>query len=416
MSNYKLKKMRKITLAFVSFLLSATGTLFAQHAKKYADLTLDEYNSEYAEMKKSDDFSTDASGNITKFKKTLPNLCTIVWEGKELEHWCLDVTITSYDGDVYKGALITESYVDGWIKSIYSNFKENDGKDEGPIKKDVPLEDMWFIGSSREGGEGIITFADKTKSPIRRGRGWRIVRVPLKQAGDYYEKKQELGFSDGKVIWKDYTGLEAINDYPCRVTLEDGIFISGSGDWEDKTIIYNNGDVYKGAIKFSKNSCLGVVLDHSGAFDRANLLKANKISDIGRPWYGELSKADGTVVVIEEGEEDEFETIKRTKIAQAKIKEEKAVAKQLAALNQKYGKKYVDAMLKGQVIIGMPEKLIWLGITVGAFLPHFNIMTTSINYGNGNVCKDLTLSSTSGLKNVGYIWFKGGKVSSIVYY
>ena len=45
--------MRKITLAFVSFLLSATGTLFAQHAKKYADLTLDEYNSEYAEMKPS---------------------------------------------------------------------------------------------------------------------------------------------------------------------------------------------------------------------------------------------------------------------------------------------------------------------------------------------------------------------------
>lgn len=44
--------MRKITLAFVSFLLSATGTLFAQHAKKYADLTLDEYNSEYAEMKR----------------------------------------------------------------------------------------------------------------------------------------------------------------------------------------------------------------------------------------------------------------------------------------------------------------------------------------------------------------------------
>ena len=135
MSNYKLKKMRKITLAFVSFLLSATGTLFAQHAQKYADLTLDEYNSEYAEMKKSDDFSIDARGNITKFKKTLPNLCTIVWEGKELEHWCLDVTITSYDGDVYKGALKTESYVDGWIKSIYSNFKENDCKDEDPLKK-----------------------------------------------------------------------------------------------------------------------------------------------------------------------------------------------------------------------------------------------------------------------------------------
>lgn len=346
----------------------------------------------------------------------MPNLCTIVWEGKELEHWCLDVTITSYDGDVYKGEVETDCYVNGWIKLIYSNFKERDGKDEGPIKKDVPLEDMWFIGSSREGREGIITFADKTKSPIRRGRGWRIVRVPLKQAGDYYEKKQELGFSDGKVIWKDYTGLEAINDYPCRVTLEDGIFISGSGDWEDKTIIYNNGDVYKGAIKFSENSCLGVVLDHSGAFDKANLLKANNISDIGRPLYGEMAKADGTVVVIEKGEEDEFETIKKTKIAQAKIKEEKAAAKQQAALNQKYGKKYVDAMLKGQVIIGMPEELIRLGIIVDAFLPHFNIMTTSINYGNGNVCKDLTLGSTSGLKNVGYIWFKGGKVSSIVYY
>ena len=62
------------------------------------------------------------------------------------------------------------------------------------------------------------------------------------------------------------------------------------------------------------------------------------------------------------------------------------------------------------------DDLEWLGIIADAFLPHFNIMTTSIDYGNGNVCKDLTLSSTSGLKNVGYIWFKGGKVSSIVYY
>ena len=75
-------------------------------------------------------------------------------------------------------------------------------------------------------------------------------------------------------------------------------------------------------------------------------------------------------------------------------------------------------MLKGQVIIGMPEELIQLGIFVEAFLPRFNIMTTSIDYGNGNVCKDLTLVSvsTSRLKNVGYIWFNGGKVSSIVYY
>lgn len=412
--------MRKITLAFVSFLFSATGTLFAQHAKKYADLTLDEYNSEYAEMKKSDDFSTDARGNITKFKKTLPNLCTIVWEGGTLGTYTLDVTITSYDGDVYKGAVRAEHYGtrDKGIKFIYSNFKENDGKKEGPITKDVPLEDMWFLGDGSDGG--IITFADKTKSPIKRSREHRTVRVPLKQAGDYYEKSQELDFDDdGKVIWKDYTGLDnAIANHrnPFRVTLEDGIFIYNSSAWQGTTIIYNNGDVYKGAIQYSENKSIGLWGGDSGEFDRANLLKVNKISDIGRPWYGDMTKADGTVVVIRSGEEDEFETIKRTKIAQAKIKEEKAAAKQQAALNQKYGKKYVDAMLKGQVIIGMPEELIQLGIIVDAFLPHFNIMTTSIDYGNGNVCKDLTLVSINRLKNVGYIWFKGGKVSSIVYY
>lgn len=409
--------MRKITLAFVSFLLSATGTLFAQHAKKYADLTLDEYNSEYAEMKKSDDFSIDARGNITKFKKTLPNLCTIVWNGEKHESsmYRLVVTITSYDGDVYKGQLNCSNYdVNEWIKFIYSNFKQREGDNEGPITKDVPLEDMWFL----DGGE--ITFADKTKFPIERYRHSRTVRVPLKQAGDYYKKSQELDFDDdGKVIWKDFTGLDyamANEKRPFRVTLEDGIFIYNSEGWEDKTIIYNNGDVYKGAIMFSENEYTGPYAEQSGAFDRANLLKANKISDIGRPWYGEMTKADGTVVVIENGEEDEFETIKRTKIAQAKIKEDKAAAKQLAALNQKYGKKYVDAMLKGQVIIGMPEELIQLGIIVDAFLPHFNIMTTSIDYGNGNVCKELTLVSISRLKNVGYIWFNGGKVSSIVYY
>lgn len=404
--------MRKITLAFVSFLLSATGTLFAQHAKKYADLTLDEYNSEYAEMKKSDDFSTDARGNITKFKKTFPNLCTIVWEGGTIDggKYHLDVTITSYDGDVYKGEVDLSLYneVNDGIKVICSNFKEKDGKKEGPIKKDVPLEDMWFLE------DGIITFADKTKSPIKRSRYYRTIRVPLKQAGDYYEKTQKLDFDDdGKVIWK---GKDTTLGGLFRVTLEDGVFMFNRV-WDNQTIIiYNNGDVYKGAITFNKNDSIGMPGGESSAFDRANLLKFNKISDIGRPLYGEMTKADGTVVVIRNGEEDEFETIKRTKIAQAKIEEEKAAAKQLAALNQKYGKKYVDAMLKGQVIIGMPEELIQLGICVEAFLPRFNIMTTSINYGNGNVCKDLTLVSTSRLKNVGYIWFNGGKVSSIVYY
>ena len=414
--------MRKITLAFVSFLLSATGTLFAQHAKKYADLTLEEYNSEYAEMKKSDDFSVDARGNVTKFKKTLPNLCTIVWEGGTTEgEYTLDVTITSYDGDVYKGVVKAQRYnsVNEGIKFIYSNFKRDEDEEiysyeGGPITKDVPLEDMWFLE------DGIITFADKTKSPIERRGMYRDVRVPLKQAGDYYEKSQELDFDDdGKVIWKDYTGIDyaiANEGKPFRVTLEDGIFIFNSGGWQDKTIIYNNGDVFKGALKFSENKSIGLFGDENGEFDRANLLNANKISDIGRPSYGEMTKADGTVVVIRSGEEDEFETIKRTKIAQAKMKDEKAAAKQQAALNQKYGKKYVDAMLKGQVIIGMPEELIQLGIFVEAFLPRFNIMTTSIDYGNGNVRKDLTLCSTSRLKNVGYIWFKGGKVSSIVYY
>ena len=405
--------MRKITLAFVSFLLSATGTLFAQHAKKYADLTLDEYNSEYAEMKKSDDFSVDARGNVTKFKKTLPNLCTIVWEGGTTEgEYTLDVTITSYDGDVYEGVVRADRYGEVYegIKFIFSNFKGDDGEKKWSITKDVPLEDVWFLGG------GIITFADKTKSPIKRRRDKKTIRVPLKHAGDYYEKVLYLDSIDGgKVIWKD----EGRTGTPFRVTLEDGIFITNSDEYMDKTIIYNNGDVYKGAIWYHKNDSLGIEggeNEFRNEFNRAKLLKANKISDIGRPWHGEMTKADGTVVVIRSGEEDEFETIKRTKIAQAKIKEEKAAAKQLAALNQKYGKKYVDAMLKRKVIIGMPEKLIQLGINVGAFLPHFNIMTTSIDYGNGNVCKDLTLCSTSRLKNVGYIWFKGGKVSSIVYY
>lgn len=416
--------MRKITLAFVSFLLSATGTLFAQHAKKYADLTLEEYNSEYAEMKKSDDFSVDARGNVTKFKKTLPNLCTIVWEGGTTHGtYTLDVTITSYDGDVYQGPVRADHYgsVNEGIKYIFSNFKRNDGKKKGPITKDVPLEDMWFLGDyDSRAHDGIITFADKTKSPIKRYLNSKTIRVPLKHAGDYYEKSQELDFDDdGKVIWKDYTDLyNTIENQkkPFRVTLEDGIFIYNSSAGQDKTIIYNNGDVFKGAIQFSENKSTGPYAGGNGEFDRANLLNANKISDIGRPLNGEMTKADGTVVVIRSGEEDEFETIKRTKIAQAKIKEEKAAAKQQAALNQKYGKKYVDAMLKGQVIVGMPEELIQLGIIVDAFLPHFNIMTTSIDYGNGNVCKDLTLASTSRLKNVGYIWFNGGKVSSIVYY
>jgi hypothetical protein len=71
---------------------------------------------------------------------------------------------------------------------------------------------------------------------------------------------------------------------------------------------------------------------------------------------------------------------------------------------KKYGKEYVDAALRGQIVVGMPEKL-FLGIWKGQQSPDQQIGTSKLYR---------RWTSTASHKLIQSVWITDGRVSSII--
>lgn len=397
---------------FILYTANGEPDLAANYEKydtrpKALRLSDEEYEATYEEMKKSDDFTITASGGIASFTKTLPNLCKMVWKGHHVDNG-YNFTITSLDGDVFEGNVFIGDYD---LKKIYTNKTEY-----GSIARGTHIEDIRFLGA-RYIHDGILTFANPQKNQIKYDGGLRIIAVPLTHPGDYYEQLQE--FDDNSHTWKTRE-IDKINGY--RITLEEGVLTYSKNDPNHFTLVYNNGDIFRGGLqatrKFEYNDgregfVEGSLMDQ---FDRSKLKNVTKLADMGRLRYGDLKKKSGKLIVISEGEEDEFETLKREKEAKAKIEQEKETKAQIAQLNQRYGKKYVDMLIKGQIGVGMPEDLFNLGVNTNSF-NSFDTCAVSIDYGHGDRCLDLyKFQSSLDFKPVGHIWIRNGVVSSISWY
>lgn len=104
----------------------------------------------------------------------------------------------------------------------------------------------------------------------------------------------------------------------------------------------------------------------------------------------------------------------KVRLAQQKRDEER---QKIASMVEKYGKTNVDALLRGKIIVGMPQELLVKGVEL-RILPYLAI-PLSIDHGRSK-CYDLYgIGSDGNLfnpENKGYIWITDGKVSSITLY
>ena len=380
----------------------------AKHAKKFAELSDEEYEAEYAAMKKTDDFTIDARGEITWFKKTLPNLCVVERFNEKQRN---GIKVTSYDGDVFIGGCSRmESifeYSDAF-KAIFTNkFKYGI-----PITKETRIEDIWYLRACLSGDFGVLTFADSSKFPIiytnySNQGNYKRVKVPYgDKPGDYLEKYYEIDDYSGEIKSEGYYG-------DMRITFNDCVFI-GSPGYSENTIIYNNGDIYKGSLRFfitpdKEPSNLINYMDFPTLIQN----RPKEFEEFAHLDRGTVTSTSGEVKVIVKGEVDEFESLKRTKEEQAKIEEAKQQKKNVAALVAKYGKENVTALANGTLRLGMPIELFNIGIISQSFAK-FNWATVSIENRN-SVCYDLEKFGDPN-KRVGFVWFENGKVSSIVFY
>lgn len=140
------------------------------------------------------------------------------------------------------------------------------------------------------------------------------------------------------------------------------------------------------------------------------------------PYDGELMDKDGKIIdVFRNGEKlDDFDKMSVIGAKQAQIdKEKKAAADAIAQkemIYKKYGKLSADALYNGEVVVGMSEQLFIIGANNYVF-KKFSIVNKSIENSDYSRCYDLyKLNSNFSLVSVGYIWARDGKISSIHYY
>lgn len=104
---------------------------------------------------------------------------------------------------------------------------------------------------------------------------------------------------------------------------------------------------------------------------------------------------------------------------EAKEREEAAI-KQRKEFNTKYGKQYVDALYRGELVIGMHEDLVAVGVYLGLFnnitsikLDHESARGKCLKIYGYRAYEGSTKITLSGSSLIGWVWIRDGKVLSI---
>ncbi|MBP3789111.1 MAG: hypothetical protein J6I52_05765 [Prevotella sp.] len=160
----------------------------------------------------------------------------------------------------------------------------------------------------------------------------------------------------------------------------------------------NDGTIFKGyfkeQVKFFGDS------NQYSSYDEKADLKLLQFEEL-TPWSGTITYADGTTDELTAGK-----SLKAIKKAEQK--------KQNAAydtLCKQFGKKYVDAAGNGQIIVGMPEKLMVATFNAKLYGQSGNSKTYRI-YGYGSRERLDGSIYVSGDHHLMTVWVSGGKVTS----
>ena len=182
-------------------------------------------------------------------------------------------------------------------------------------------------------------------------------------------------------FWDTITTIKDIEFYEGDLTYPDGKTETYNKEKDLKTVVESTGDI--------------TVYNWS-----SNTVNAYKTAQ-------EQARAQG----LKERAEQEAKEAKEREEAAIKLRKD---------LNAKYGKQYVDALYRGEMIVGMHEDLFAIGVAYDLFN---NITDAKLDHESaGRKCFKLygyrayegstriTISSSS---LIGWVWIKNGKISSI---
>ena len=313
----------------------------------------------FSQTKENDDYINFSSGgSVLSFKKTAPDGSWIEIQDKNpgTSPYYFYLTIQCSDGEIVEGFILSRgSYTK---EEIYRKYAEkaksfNTAINYLPIvgydDKNVPV----CIQP-----DGMIVYYSSSHI----GLIIESVSLPITDTGDFIRCDVNTeSLLTPRYITKDVLSEDVLGSViRFRKTYENCVAdFSLSYNKLEGTIKYDDGSSYSGTIKND-----GKLLESSYWLKNPSLSDLNYLDGI-------LTTKDKQFKVYEDGEYSEFETLRRKEsLAKQEVEareREAAVKKATAELNKKYGEKYVTAMLNGQLILGTPEELFLLGVSINAY-------------------------------------------------
>lgn len=312
--------------------------------------------------KKDDYVNFNEHGALVSFQKT--DLDGTVFEIGE----CLNPSVGSFfplritrtNGDVFDGEIkIYAENLEGFYRAISDNH----------------FDEWWRLPKYMQRNDLIQRKRLYSNEPvtITTHDGWvydltnDMLEQPLGNNGDYYVFDIEFPNDDSGYLIYDY---ENASGYCCgfQFTYPEGIVKISCFNYgfHGLRIEYLDGSIYEGKV-------LNAYTYSKHQYGEPDWSFWNTISSLTQLEYedGVLTDKNGKCKAYTKGKEDPLETARaqqsKDKAREKKIREEEERKKAIAALEKQYGKKYTDALLKGDLILGMPEDLFLLGVEGKAF-------------------------------------------------
>lgn len=394
--------MRNKVLIIYSFVLSLfvlwmPGNIFAQDDGK-------------------DYINFSSSGRLLSFKKTAPDGSSIevLNETPGTSPYYYYLTVHCSDGELLEAFLYTRDAAGGVSIGkdyIYKYYVEK------AKSFDTAVNDLYCLRSYSDEKQAVCRQPSGLTLFYKEGSEFRISAFSMVEPnGDYMKCSTNSDYSgplryfNASTLRPEMIGQlkelrKTFNDYVINLSVSD------YSERTDCTINYKNGNTYEGAIAIEGADIRD--WKYWGVLEEQPVIKFTN---------GVLITPDKKYKAYENGEYSEFESIRVTQSRAKKEAEEKAEAeairKATEELNKKYGEKYVNAMLNGELPLGTPEDLFLLGVKIKAYsfitsvdLVYRSKRTSEYNiYGWSLDTSNYVMLSNSTL--LGYITFTNGVLSS----
>lgn len=374
---------------------------------------------EYAKEKATDYFKFDNYGQIAEFKITYPDLTKFIYRYDEKTNKVLENTIYYPNGDVLDNPYISAATTTCTKYDYIFRFTNEDykkiPKDKYPNIMSMTsgrhiFKDGLNIGLYQQGGNFIQELVGHDI--------YVVIKETKKLNGDY-------AYSEGWILNRTKSSTEQPVILKEIQKSFDEYVVNGkeNGSFFEGFIYYKNGNVFEGRFKLICNSNNSLQNDSRVIAFGINVEQSYDSLEGVALYQGRVTTSTGKIIEIyKNGKKlDDFDFAQviaeeegKVRLAQQKRDEER---QKIASMVEKYGKTNVDALLRGKIIVGMPQELLVKGVEL-RILPYLAI-PLSIDHGRSK-CYDLYgIGSDGNLfnpENKGYIWITDGKVSSITLY